>query len=72
MPIEIKKKVKLELVGLDGNGFVLIGTFQRQARREKWTAEEIKAVTDEAISGDYDHLLCTLSDHCESPEESED
>ena len=39
----VNKKVKLELVGLDGNAFFLMGAFQRQARREKWTQEEIDA-----------------------------
>jgi len=64
----VDKKVKLELVGLDGNAFFLLGAFQKQARREGWTPEEIKAVLDEARSGDYDHLLATLSDHCEEEE----
>lgn len=59
------KTVSLELEGLDGNAFALLGAFQKQARREGWTAEEIKAVMDEAQSGDYDHLLQTLMRHCE-------
>ena len=54
------KKVKLKLVGLDGNAFALMGAFQRQARKEKWTPGEIKMVLDESTSGDYDHLLATL------------
>ena len=36
------KKVKLELVGLDGNAFTLMGAFKRQAERERWAKEEIK------------------------------
>jgi len=59
---DINKKVKLKLVGLDSNAFALIGAFQKQARKENWTPEEIKLVRDEAMSGDYDHLLATL--HC--------
>ena len=58
------KKVKLNLIGLDGNAFALMGAFQRQARKENWSPEEIKAVLDDAMSGDYDHLLCVLSNHC--------
>ena len=61
----VKKKVKLELVGLDGNAFFLMGMFSRQARKEGWTSEEIELVLDECKKGDYDHLLCTLMDHCE-------
>jgi hypothetical protein len=63
------KKVKLNMVGLNGNSFVLMGAFQRQARQEGWTKEEIEAVLSDARSGDYDHLLCVLMDHCEEEEE---
>lgn len=59
------KKIKLELVGLDGNAFCLMGAFRRQAQREKWTQEEIDAVIEEAVKGDYDHLLTTLSNVCQ-------
>jgi len=59
------KKVNLELVGLDGNAFALMGAFRRQARKEGWNQEEIKEVLDECMSGDYDHLLSTLMEHCE-------
>ena len=54
------KKVKLKLVGLDGNSFSLMGAFQRQARKEGWSKEEIDQVLDEGRSGDYNHLLSTL------------
>ena len=60
------KKVKLDLVGLDGNAFVLMGAFKKQARKEGWTRDEVTAVMNECMSGDYDHLLCTLMDHCDS------
>jgi hypothetical protein len=51
------------LVGLDGNAFALMGAFQRQARQEKWTPDEIQAVLDECMAGDYDHLLRVLMEH---------
>lgn len=63
----VNKKIKLKLVGLDGNAFSLMGAFQRQARKEKWSPEEIKEVLDECMSGDYDHLLSTLAKHCHNP-----
>lgn len=66
------KKVKLRLVGLDGNCFVLMGAFQRQARREGWTKEEIDAVLNDCQSSDYDHLLQVLVAHCEDPDEDEE
>lgn len=58
-----EKKVKLNLVGLDGNAFALMGNFKRAAQREKWTKEEIDEVLKECMSGDYDHLLATLIEH---------
>lgn len=66
------KTVTLNLVGLDSNAFVLLGAFKIQARKENWSKEEIDAVVKEAMNGDYDHLLCTLSDHCTPIEEDED
>ena len=69
--MEITKKVNLSLVGLDGNSFALMGAFQKQARREDWSQEEIKFVLDEAEKGDYSHLLCTLMEYCEETDEEE-
>lgn len=54
------KKITLELEGLDGNAFAILGAFRTQARREGWTKEEIENFTKEAMAGDYDHLLQTV------------
>jgi hypothetical protein len=59
------KKVKLELVGLNGNAYVLLGAFQRAARKQGWSPDEIKKVMTEATSGDYDNLLRVLVSYCE-------
>jgi hypothetical protein len=64
--VTLPKPVKLRLVGLDGNAWSLMGAFSAQARNEGWNRDQIAAVIDECMSGDYDHLLCTLSEHCES------
>lgn len=58
------KTIKLKLAGLDGNAFSFIGAFSKQARKEKWTYEEITKVTDKCKQGDYNNLLCTLMQHC--------
>lgn len=58
------KTINLELEGLDGNAFSLMGAFSKQARKEGWTPEEIKTVLDEAQSGDYNNLVSTLMNHC--------
>ena len=69
MENKIGKKIKLELVGLNGNAFSLMGAFTKQARKEGWTPEEIKEVMDECQKGAYDHLLRTLMEHCEGEED---
>ena len=62
------RKVKLGLVGIDGNAFAIMGAFQRQARHERWTDEEIKAVLDTAKgTHSYDGLLATIAEHCVNP-----
>lgn len=63
----VDKKIKLKLVGLDGNAFSLMGAFRQQAKKENWSDEEIKSLLDEAMKGDYDHLVSTLADHCKNP-----
>jgi len=65
MTDKIKKRVKLTLVGLNNNAFFLMGAFQKQARKEDWTKEEIDEVLNKCTSGDYDHLLQTLIGVCE-------
>ena len=60
----VDKKVRLSLVGLDGNVFALMGAFSRQACREHWTDEEIRKVLDECQTGDYSHAVQTLMAHC--------
>ena len=61
-------KVKMQLAGLDGNAFALMGAFSRNARRQGWTRDEIDTVLTECRSGDYDHLLCTLMDNIDDDE----
>jgi hypothetical protein len=54
------KKVNLKLVGLDGNAWAILGAFSAAAKKQGWTKEEIDKVVEEAMSGDYDHLLQTI------------
>lgn len=57
------KKVKMSLIGVNGNAFAVMGAFQANAKRQGWTDEEISAVLKEAKSGDYNHLLETIVDN---------
>lgn len=64
MENKINKTVNLDLTTIDSNIFAIMGAFSRQARREKWTQQDIDAVLEEAKSGDYDHAIATISDYC--------
>ena len=64
-----EKKVKMNLVGLDGNAFVLMGAFSRNAKRQGWTKEEIDVVLQKCMSGDYNNLLSTLMDNTEEEDD---
>lgn len=70
MENKIGKTINLELVGVDGNAFAIMGAFSKQARREQWSQEEINLVLDEAKSGDYNHLLVTIMTYCEPQDDS--
>lgn len=65
-------KVKMTLIGVDGNAFSLMGTFSSMARKQGWTFDEIKVVTDECMNGDYNHLLCTLMDNIDDDYEEDE
>lgn len=49
--------------GQDSNAFSLMGSFRKQARREGHDPATIQAILDEAMSGDYNHLVATLTSH---------
>lgn len=68
----VNKKVSLNLKGMDGNAFMLMGAFSKQAKREGWTRSEIDAVLSETRKGDYDHLLQTLIEHTDDVISTED
>ncbi len=56
---DTKYNIKVKLVGTNGNAFALMGKVKQALRKAKAPDEDIKAFLDEAMSGDYDHLLQT-------------
>lgn len=68
----VDKKVVMQLVGLDGNAFSLMGAFKNNARKQGWKKNEIDSVLNECQKGDYNHLLCMLMDHVEEPDDDEE
>lgn len=59
-------KVNYKMVGQDGNAFNLMGGFAQQARCDGWDKADIDLVINEAMSGNYDHLLTILATYCEN------
>ena len=57
--MENKFNVDVDLVGKDGNAFMVLGLCQKAARRAGIEDTEINKFLDEAKQGDYDHLLRT-------------
>ena len=64
------RTINFNMIGQDGNAFVLLGGWQRQARREGWSNEDINKVVSKATSGDYNNLLSVLSAHCDMDPEN--
>jgi len=54
-----KFNVDVELSNVDGNAFSIIGTVRKALRRAGATEEQLKEFSDDAMSGDYDHVLQT-------------
>ncbi len=48
---------KLNLTGIDGNAFMIIGSALRAARKAGWTKEQMAEYQRLAKSVDYDNLL---------------
>ncbi len=58
-------EVEVELVGRDGNAFLILGRVMKALKRGGATPEEVQEYLDEAKSGDYNHLLATTMDWVE-------
>ena len=54
-----KSKPEVQLTGMDGNAFVLLGKMRCVLKKAGYSQEEITQFTDEATSGDYNNLLAT-------------
>jgi hypothetical protein len=55
----IHPEITVQLTGIDGNAFAVIGTVTRALRRAGVSKEERDQSTKEAMSGDYDNVLAT-------------
>jgi hypothetical protein len=50
---------KAKLTGEDGNSYAILGAVRRAMKKAGVSVEEIEEFTEEATSGDRDHLLQT-------------
>lgn len=57
-------------IGVDGNAFSVMGHWQSAAEEAGWPEDEIKRVLDDAMSGNYQHLLKTIIGNCTKPKRS--
>lgn len=51
--------IEVQLTGEDGNAFFIIARVSNALRRNKVSDAEIKEFRNEAMSGNYDHVLQT-------------
>ena len=57
--------VRVQLSGEDGNAFSIIGKVRSAMKKAEVPIETIKQFSDEAMSGDYDHVLQTCMKYVE-------
>lgn len=51
------RPVVLDIAGQDGNAFFLLGKMKDIGRQVGKTKEELSALSEDATSGDYEHLV---------------
>lgn len=57
-----KTGIEVKLIGTDGNAFALMGRVRSALNRNGY-AHLVEAFTEEATSGDYNHLLNVISEY---------
>lgn len=72
MLVENREPVQVKLVGENGNMFNLMGLFQRAAKNEGWTKEEIDTVLNAVMASEYPMSLKILLDHSKDQSEYEE
>jgi hypothetical protein len=68
------KPPKCELVGIDGNAYSVMGHVTNALKRAGYP-KAVEIYREEAMSGDYDNLLCVsmeVADECCGDDEDED
>lgn len=55
----------VKLIDGNGNAFTILGMAQRAMKTAGWPRDAIKEFLNEAMEGDYDHLLRTVMKYCD-------
>jgi ABC-type uncharacterized transport system permease subunit len=67
------KKVNMTLIDVDSNIYSVFVAFNKMAKMQGWTQQEIKLVIDQAKAAhDYKGALGVICDHIEDGEDGED
>ena len=56
-------KPKLKIIGENSNAFVILGTAKKALQKAKYSKEKIDSYMKEAMSGDYNNLLCVTNNY---------
>lgn len=54
----------VDLVGVDGNAFMVVGAVRAGLRKAGNPPEVLEQFSEDAMSGDYDHLLRVSMAYC--------
>jgi len=65
-------KAELQLVGLDGNAWSIIGATKQAMRTWGYSSQAQHEMSEDATSGDYNHVIQTAMFWTDSPEDEED
>jgi hypothetical protein len=66
------QKPKVQLVGMDGNAYSILGRCHRAANDAGWSKEQWGEFSTKAKSSDYNNLLRTVMEYFECDSEDED
>jgi len=58
-----ESKPILQLTGQDGNAFFILGKARQAARKAGWDQQQISKFMEDAMSGNYNHLLQTCMEY---------
>jgi hypothetical protein len=58
-----KGKIEIDLTGPAGNAYAVMGNCREWAKQLGYTSEEIKALMDDMMSSDYEHLIQVADGH---------